>query len=150
MEYTIRLATPIDIQTIMNFTIHEAQESQGAEIDAIAVERGVLEAFNDNPRSCYWVVEDTKKKVIASTSIIKERSDFQGNDYWWIQSFYITPEHRGKGLADQMITHLRQEAKLAKALELRLYVHNTNKHAVRAYQRNGFSPSSYTIMQMSL
>lgn len=49
-----------------------------------------------------------------------------------------------------MINHLRQEARLAKALELHLYVHNANNHAIRAYQRNGFLESSYTIMQMSL
>lgn len=134
----------------MDFNINEAQDSQRTKINIIVVEKGVSVAFNDNPRSCYWVMGYSKKKVTASTSIIKEWSDFQGNDYLWIQSCYITQRYRGKELADQMINHLRQEARLAKALKLRLYVHNTNNHAIRTYQRNGFSESSYTIMQMSL
>lgn len=35
-----------------------------------------------------------------------------------------------------------------KALELRLYVHRENSAAIRAYQKNGFSPSDYEIMTM--
>lgn len=65
-------------------------------------------------------MEDSSATVIANTSVVKEWSDFHGNDYWWIQSFYIAPEHRGMGLADELIKHLTKEAKSEKALELRL------------------------------
>lgn len=54
--------------------------------------------------------------MIANTSVVKEWSDFHGNDYWWIQKLYIAPEHRGMGLADELIKHLTKEAKSEKAL----------------------------------
>lgn len=125
MNYFIRPATPDDINKIIEFTTQEAQESEGSVIDLVAVERGVSSAFSENPRSKYWVMEDSSGTVIANTSVVKEWSDFHGNDYWWIQSFYI-------------------------ALELRLYVHGDNGRAIRAYERCGFTESPYTIMKVGL
>lgn len=150
MNYFIRPATPDDINKIIEFTTQEAQESEGSVIDLVAVERGVSSAFCENPRSKYWVMEDSSGTVIANTSVVKEWSDFHGNDYWWIQSFYIAPEHRGMGLADELIKHLTKEAKSEKALELRLYVHGDNGRAIRAYERCGFTESPYTIMKVGL
>ena len=150
MEYVIRSATASDINTIITFTVREAQESQGSEVDLIAVERGVSSAFTRHPRSQYWIMENADGSAVAHTSIIKEWSDFCGKDYWWIQSFYIAPEHRGRGLADQLINHLSAAAISADALELRLYVHGDNQRAIRAYQRCGFSASPYLMMKTSL
>ena len=119
-NYFIRPATPDDINKIIEFTTQEAQESEGTVIDLVAVECGVSSAFCENPRSKYWAMEDSSETVIANTSVVKEWSDVHGNDYRWIQSFYIAPEYRGMGLADELIKHLAKEAKSEKALELRL------------------------------
>lgn len=109
MNYFIRPATPDDINKIIEFTTQEAQESEGSVVDLVAVERGVSSAFSENPRSKYWVMEDSSGTVIANTSVVKEWSDFHGNDYWWIQSFYIAPEHRGMGLADESSNILQKK-----------------------------------------
>lgn len=119
-------------------------------IDLVAVERGVSSEFSENPRSKYWVMEDSSRTVIANTSVVKEWSDFYGNDYWWIQSFYIASEPRGMGLADELIKHLTKEAKSEKALEPRLNVHGDNSRAIRAYGRCGFTESPYIIMNVGL
>ena len=119
-NYFIRPATPDDINKIIEFTTQEAQESEGTVIDLVAVECGVSSAFCENPRSKYWAMQDSSGTVIANTSVVKEWSDVHGNDYRWIQSFYIAPEYRGMGLADELIKHLTKEAKSEKALELRL------------------------------
>ena len=119
-NYFIRPATPDDINKIIEFTTQEAQESEGTVIDLVAVECGVSSAFCENPRSKYWAMEDSSETVIANTSVVKEWSDVHGNDYRWIQSFYIALEYRGMGLADELIKHLTKEAKSEKALELRL------------------------------
>jgi hypothetical protein len=37
-----------------------------------------------------------------------------------------------------------------KALELRLYVHGDNGHAIRAYERCGFTETPYAMMKVGL
>lgn len=63
---------------------------------------------------------------------------------------FIEPNSRGRGLIRLMRQEVRKEAVSAKALELRLYVHRENSAAIRAYQKNGFSPSDYEIMTMRI
>ena len=52
-------------------------------------------AFAAPPKARYWVVEEEEHNSWRSTSIVTEWSNFRGGDYWWIQSLYIVPEHRG-------------------------------------------------------
>ena len=66
------------------------------------------------------------------------------------QSLYILPEHRGRGLVDQILSHLAAAARAAAALDLRLYGFNSNERALRAYQRAGFAEAPYLILTKSL
>jgi ribosomal protein S18 acetylase RimI-like enzyme len=149
-EYRIRAATRTDIETLLAFTLQEVYEAEGKEKDVDGVRRGVEGAFQDPPRSAYWIVESLDRRPIASTSIVTEWSDFHGGDYWWIQSLFIAPEHRARGLVELMLDHLAAMAKAAGALELRLYAHNSNERAFRVYRRCGFTTAPYTIMARRL
>ena len=146
-RYKIRRALPGDVARIVAFTVAEAQESQGAAVDPIRVHRAVEAALGDPRRATYWVVETDAGEVVGSTSITTEWSDFHAADYWWVQSLYIAPEHRGHGLPGQVFAHLDREATRSGALELRLYVHHGNERAVRAYEKCGFAAAPYMIMQ---
>jgi ribosomal protein S18 acetylase RimI-like enzyme len=146
--YTIRAASSTDIDTLVTFTLREAYEAEGVERDEPAVRRGVLGAFGDPPLATYWVVETLEGEVIASTSVVTEWSDFRGGHYWWIQSLFIVPAHRGSGLVEWLIDDLA--AKAAGALDLRLYAHSSNERALRAYRRCGFTVAPYVIMTRPL
>jgi GNAT superfamily N-acetyltransferase len=87
---------------------------------------------------------------VASTSIVTEWSNFHGGDYWWIQSVYIVPGHRGSGLLDQLLDFLATAARASGALELRLYAHRANERALRAYRRCDFTEPPYVIMKRTL
>lgn len=147
--YLIRPAVVADSQTLVSFTIAEALDAERRSLIRTDVQRGVAGAFLTPPKARYWVVESAGA-LVASCSIVTEWSNFRGGDYWWIQSLYIVPEHRGKGLVDTMLRHLVQEAKAGGALDLRLYGFNTNARALRAYQRFGFRESPYLILTKSL
>ncbi|MGE0813194.1 MAG: GNAT family N-acetyltransferase [Vicinamibacterales bacterium] len=148
-DYQIRPATPADIQDLVAFTLSEALDAEGRTLSRTDVQRGVEGAFAVPARARYWVVE-LRGAVVASASIVTEWSNFRGGDYWWIQSLYILPEHRGSGLVDVMLRHLVQEAKATGAIDLRLYGYNTNARALRAYQRFGFREAPYLILTRSL
>jgi ribosomal protein S18 acetylase RimI-like enzyme len=142
----IRSAVRADVDTLVDFTLQEARDAEGVELDAMAVRRGVLAAFAENPRATYWVAEDSEQRLVGSISILTEWSNFRGGDYWWIQSLYIAPEHRGTGLLDRLIEHVTNEARNAGALDLRLYAYENNERALRAYRRLGFSKRAYVMM----
>jgi ribosomal protein S18 acetylase RimI-like enzyme len=50
----------------------------------------------------------------------------------------------------KLIQTVKQAALKENALDLRLYVHNANKRAIRAYRKTGFSDSEYKIMQLGI
>jgi ribosomal protein S18 acetylase RimI-like enzyme len=149
-EYRMREATRADIDTLLAFTLQEVYEAEGTHKDAAGVRRGVEGAFQNPPRSAYWIVESLDGRPVASTSIVTEWSDFHGGEYWWIQSLFITPEHRGRGLVDLMLDRLTVMANAAGALELRLYAHNSNARAFHVYRRCGFTDAPYTILARKL
>ena len=147
--YLIRPAEVADTQSLVSFTIAEALDAERRSLIRTDVQRGVAGAFLTPPKARYWVVE-SQGTVVASCSIVTEWSNFRGGDYWWIQSLYIVPEHRGTGLVDLMLRRLVQEAKAGGALDFRLYGFNTNARALRAYQRLGFREAPYLILTKSL
>ena len=149
-EYRRRDANCDDLETLLAFTLQEVYEAEGTQKDVDGVRRGVEGAFQDPPRSAYWIVETPDGRAVASTSIVTEWSDFHGGEYWWIQSLFIAPDHRGRGLVELMLDYLATIAKAAGALELRLYAHNSNERAFRVYRRCGFTTAPYTIMARKL
>lgn len=149
-DYILREAASADLETIVAFTLEEAREAEGAVVDPEAVRRGIAAAFKDPPLSRYWLAEASDGRVVGSTSVVTEWSDFRGGHYWWVQSVFIVPEHRGRGLLELLLDHLARTAREAGALDLRLYVHDSNDRAVRAYRRCGFTDAPYVIMRRPL
>ena len=147
--YTVRGARPSDTDTLVAFTIAEGLESEHARLSEDAVRRGVAGAFGDPPLARYWVAE-LSGGIVAHASAVTEWSNFHGGFYWWVQSLFIQPEHRGNGLVEMLLEHLASEARRAGALDLRLYAHASNARALRVYERCGFRTSPYVVMRRRL
>lgn len=150
VAYRVRPAVAADVETIVRFTIDEAREAEGIAPDSAAIRRGVQGAFATPPRARYWVAEDDTGAVVAHSSIVTEWSDFHGADYWWVQSAYIVPAHRGSGLVERLLDTLADAARAAGGRELRLYAHAANTRALRAYTRSGFTAAPYVILSRAL
>lgn len=148
-NYFVRDATTSDIDTIVAFTVREALEAEGLDTNDAAVRRGVAGAFGEQPVSKYWVAEDGDE-VVGSISVVTEWSNFRGGNYWWIQSLFIVPAHRGTGLVQVLIDHVAGIAQAAGALDLRLYARTSNERATHAYVRCGFETAPYTMMTRRL
>jgi L-amino acid N-acyltransferase YncA len=144
--YSIRPAAENDIETLVDFTLREAAEAEGITLSVEGATTGVRGGFATPPLSTYWVAVDATDSIVASSSVVKEWSNFHGGYYWWVQSLYILPDHRGSGLVNQLIEHLATVSRSAGALNLRLSVHSSNRRAHRAYSRCGFAKAPYLIM----
>lgn len=146
-RYSLRRASASDLETIVAFTLEEARAAEGFDTDPECVRRGVFAGLEDPSRATYWVAESSHGEVVASTSTVREWSNFNGGFYWWVQSMFIRPEHRGRGLVDLLLDTVAEEARAAGAVDLRLYAHRANRRALDAYRRCGFEETEYVILR---
>ena len=81
--------------------------------------------------------------------ITREWSDWNNGWYWWIQSVYVVPELRGRGVFKAMYAKVRELAAQEQVLQVRLYVDKTNTDAQRVYQRLGMEECHYLMYEAS-
>lgn len=150
MEFRVRRAEHTDLDALVAFTLAEAEAAESIALDSNAVRRGVRAGLENPATSSYWVIEGPDGPPVGSISVVREWSDWRAADYWWIQSVFVTPAFRGRGLMKRLLATVATEAREQGALELRLYVHRGNENAVRAYERAGFSAAPYLVMRAEL
>ena len=148
MRVNVRKATTQDLEFLIAFTAEEAKEAEKIEKIPSTLRKGIEAALQDKSKSIYWVIVDESNRPFGNVSALKEWSDWNAGYYWWIQSMYISPQYRGKGYIQLLINEVKKEMMKENGIELRLYVHNLNKTAAKAYQKVGFVKSDYEIMIM--
>jgi GNAT superfamily N-acetyltransferase len=146
----VRKAGVDDLDVIVDFIAEEASEAEGRSPSRKTLESGIGEALRNGSIASYWLLVDRFGLAIGCTSVTKEWSDWNAGYYWWIQSMYLAPSHRGKGYLGLLLDAIDRAARTQNCLELRLYVHTANKAAVRAYEKAGFGGSPYRIMTRSV
>ena len=83
-----------------------AKETENLDLDIEVVKKGVAAVFENPAHGTYFVcLEDSI--VIASLLITYEWSDWRNRQTWWIQSVYVSPEKRKKGVFKKMYLHLK-------------------------------------------
>jgi len=142
----VRRASIDDLETLVRFTSREALEAEPDGTVPPTLEAGVRKGLEDESAAMYWLLVDDDARPAGSVSALTEWSDWRAGYYWWIQSIYLEPSHRGRGLVRLLLDAVRDEMLRQSGLELRLYVHRRNQAARKAYARAGFVGSPYEIM----
>lgn len=137
-----------DIEIITGFQTAMALESEGLLLDGDVVARGVKAALEDESKGSY-IIAEVGGKTVASLMITREWSDWNNGWYWWIQSVYVVPELRGRGVFKAMYAKVRELAAQEQVLQVRLYVDKTNTDAQRVYQRLGMEECHYLMYEAS-
>ena len=150
MDIKVRKATLDDLERLVSFAVAEANEAEGISKTHERVRKGIKKALQEDSIAVYWILEQNNTEVVGNISVVKEWSNWNAGYYWWIQSIYVLPEFRGRGLMQKLIQTVKQAARKEKALDLRLYVHKANKRAIHAYRKTGFSDSDYKIMRSGI
>jgi ribosomal protein S18 acetylase RimI-like enzyme len=77
-----------------------------------------------------------------------EWSDWRNGNFWWIQSVYVAPEFRERGVFRALYAHVHKLAKSRRDVcGLRLYVEHENGRAQKAYARLGMKEAHYRIFE---
>jgi GNAT superfamily N-acetyltransferase len=142
----IRTARASDAQTIADFNIAMALETEHLTLDPPTVLAGVHAALADPAKAIYFVAE-IDGIVGGQLMITHEWSDWRNGDIWWIESVYVHPDHRRKGLFRALYNHTKREAKNQNAVGLRLYVERENKNAQQTYTSLGMDLTHYLVME---
>ena len=145
-NYTIEIGNAEDIADIARFQVAMAMESEGTTLNLERVTRGVTMAMADDAKGRY-IVARIDGKAVGSLMLTREWSDWNCQWYWWIQSVYVEPQHRKKGVYKAMYSKVKQMAQAENVSQVRLYVDKTNTSAQHAYQCLGMDETHYLMYE---
>ena len=122
-------------------------ETEHKELMAEVVLAGVNALF-DNPSHGFYIVAEIEQTVVACLLITTEWSDWRNGFFWWVQSVFVIPEYRRRGIYRQMYGFIKQLAnKEPNVCGFRLYVEQNNIRAQETYTALGMSQSPYCLFE---
>ena len=123
-----------------------ARETEELELDREVLTSGVQAVFADPALGRYYVAEENGK-VIGSLMITYEWSDWRNGTVWWIQSVYVIPEFRRRGIYAGLYAHVKQIVEQSTVRGIRLYVDKRNTAAQQVYTRLGMNGEHYLVFE---
>ncbi len=151
MSYEITPATPDDAQTIVEYNIALAAESESKTLDRPTVQAGVKAVLRDAAKGRYFVARirngDEAGAVIGQLMVTFEWSDWRNGMMWWVQSVYVRSDWRRKGVFRALFQHVIEQAKRESVPCVRLYVEEHNGSARETYTSLGLEPTGYLVLE---
>ena len=147
MPISIRQAVPADAAIVVEFNRLLAEESEGKTLDVAVLAAGVAAGLADPHKSIYFLAEEDGL-ALGQIMFTTEWSDWRNGWFWWIQSVYVRPEARRRGIFRALFEHVRQAALAAgDAIGLRLYVEQENHIAQQTYRHLGMDDAGYLVFE---
>ena len=110
-----------------------------------------VEAVLRDPDHGFYLVADSGGEIAGSLLVTFEWSDWRNGRMWWIQSVYVRPAHRRRGVYRALHEAVRERARAAgDVVGVRLYVERENVAAQRTYAALGMSETPYRIYEEML
>lgn len=143
----VRFGRLNDATTLAEFNKAMASESEGYELDYQTVLSGIKNLMLQTELGFYLVAE-VQGSIIGSLMITYEWTDWRDGVFWWIQSVYIVPEFRNKGVYKVMYKKVKEMAQdISNVKGFRLYVDKDNKTAIEVYKKLGMIETNYLFYE---
>lgn len=143
----IRPARPDDLNVIAQFNQALARESEDKTLADAVIREGVRRLLADRSLGHYFIAE-IEAMIVGQTMVTTEWSDWRSGFFWWIQSVYVSPEFRRRGVFRALHMKVREAAKKSgDVCGLRLYVHEHNARAMEAYLNMGMDRTHYAMFE---
>jgi ribosomal protein S18 acetylase RimI-like enzyme len=108
---------------------------------------GVSAALDDPSKALYFIAE-VDGLPAGQLMITYEWSDWRNGVFWWIQSVYVVPEWRRRGVYRKLYAEVQRLARERSGVcGLRLYVERHNELAQGAYERLGMRRAAYEMFE---
>lgn len=146
-EIKIRIAKAADADSLIEFNQAMALETEGKRLDSKFLRAGVEAVFTDE-RKGFYVVAETNGEIVGGLMITYEWSDWRNGWFWWIQSVYILPNSRARGVYRKLYEFVKTEAVRRKDVcGFRLYVERENVSAQKVYEKLAMGESHYLMFE---
>ena len=102
--------------------------------------RAYMRRVIGNPNSATWIAEEIAEESKRMTAFaIVEWAGPANDRYAYIQTLEVTPEHRRRGIARELLTRIEQSAQSAGAAAIWLHVDAENTPAIQLYEAHGYN-----------
>ena len=144
----IRPARPDDAAVVAEFNAAMALETEHKRLDPATLRAGVQHAIT-HPEVARYFLAEIEGRVAGQLMVTMEWSDWRNATFWWIQSVYVAPAHRSRGVFKALYRHVEQIARDRKDVcGLRLYVERENAAAQEVYRRLGMCDTGYLVYEV--
>ena len=145
-DITIRRAVPADWETIAEYNVRLAAETEDMLLNRDTLEAGVKALLADDTKGFYCVAE-ANGDIIGQAMITYEWSDWRNGPIWWFQSVYVHADWRRHGIFRRLYAYIVKLGQKAGVVEYRLYAVKENAPALATYQSLGMKFTPYIVME---
>jgi GNAT superfamily N-acetyltransferase len=148
VDILVRSARQNDRDLMADWAVAMALESEVKHLPLDMVTRGIQAGLDDPARANYFIAEIAGEPA-GTVMLTPEWSDWRDGWWWWIQSVYVPPAHRRKGVFRALFEHVRNKAAATDGVRgLRLYVERENAGAQRTYEFVGMKDAGYRMYEI--
>jgi len=147
MNLVIEEARIGDLNTLVEFQLKMAMETEELQLDREILSKGVIAVYEDPTKARYFVAR-IEERVVGMLMITLEWSDWRNGWVWWIQSVYVEQEFRKDGVFRSLYSYIRNVVENSDSIRgLRLYVDKRNIKAQKVYDAIGMTGEHYTTYE---
>ena len=145
--FAVRQAAPGDVEALVEMNAAMALETEGRTLDPDRVAKGVAAVLHC-PEKGFYLVAEADRRVVGALMVTFEWSDWRNGTFWWVQSVYVRPVWRRRGVYREMHGHVLSAARSrGDVCGLRLYVRRDNEVAQRTYRSLGMDRADYEMFE---
>ena len=142
-----RIGGADDAQILAEFNQAIALETEARALAEDVALGGVKAVLCDSAHG-FYVVAESGGEIAGALLVTYEWSDWRNGRIWWIQSVYVRPGHRRRGVYRTLHEFVRNRARLTGGVVgLRLYVERGNAVAQRTYSAMGMNEAPYLVYE---
>ncbi len=146
-ELKVRCATPAEARRLVDFNRALALETEGLALNEQTVSAGVL-ALMSHPERGFYLMAEVDGVPAGCLLVTYEWSDWRNKMFWWISSYYVKPEMRGRGVFAAMDEKLQElAAKEGNVCGFRTYVHKSFKAGQDVCRSLGMVEKEYLVFE---
>ena len=143
----VREADISDLTFIVQCNRAMAAETEDTGLDEDVLRQGISYLL-DHPAEGFYLIAEKNARLAGTLMVTFEWSDWRAGRFWWIQSVYVTPEHRRQGVYSSLHNAVRTRAQTdSLSCGIRLYVEQDNTPAQQTYRQIGMHQTHYRLFE---